>query len=149
LYGISAFTTDPIEKELIRPFFVSHGKIKRSITKGQYFTDLVQERVNLLKENNILGVCTDIRYAVYPKDEIFWLKQVNGGKYIHINRFDKNGSKILGANPDEIENEKVLSKMADYTLNWASSDDFSYLCDTVSVQLKDLIVQIKSKYAKT
>jgi hypothetical protein len=43
--GISAFTTDPAEKDLIRPLMVAYGKIKRIQTKGQYWVGLIEPKV--------------------------------------------------------------------------------------------------------
>lgn len=140
-YGISAFTKIPREKEIIRPFFVTHGKVKRNLSNGTYWTGLVQERVNKIKEEGLIPVCTDIRYNLYLNDEYYWLKEVNEGVYIHVNRF-LDGNKIPPANEEEKENTVKLEKLADYRLNWETSNDFNYLCDVVSLQLKDLIQKI-------
>ena len=145
-YGISAFTKIPSEKEILRYCFLSHGKIKRLLTKGTYWTGLIQERVDDIINDGLIPVCTDIRYAQYPEDEIFWLKNKNDGIYIHINRFNSDGSRIESNIKDEIEQEKILEKHADFRLNWQTSADKTYLEDTVKIQLKDLISGIKTKY---
>ena len=138
-YGISAFTKDPKEKEIIRPFFVVHGKIKRTQTKGKYWTSLVQNRVDEIIKNNLIPFCTDIRYAFYAEDEIFWLKTVNNGIYIHINRYDENGVKMCGINDEEKEQEKLIERYADYKVNWPTSKDLNFLTDIVKIQLKPIL----------
>jgi hypothetical protein len=145
-YGVSAFTRNPQEKELIRPIFVAHGKIKRIQHMGQYWTSLVQDRINDIIRNNLIPVCTDIRYSTFPKDEIFWLKTFNQGVYIHVNRYSKDGLKIEPVNSDEKEQEIILEQYADYRLSWNTSDDLSYLEDVVKVQLKHLLDRINKKY---
>lgn len=142
-YGISAFTKDPKEKELIRPIFVAHGKIKRMQHHGTYWTGLVQKRVDDIVCDGLIPVCTDIRYAIFPEDEIFWLKNRNKGVYIHVNRFNADGSKIEPPNSDEQQQEKILEKYADFRLNWMTSNNFDYLCDIVKIQLSSLLKLIK------
>jgi hypothetical protein len=145
-YGISAFTKIPDEKELIRPIFVAHGKVKRKQCHGKYWTGLVQERVNDIIKEGLIPVCTDIRYSTYPEDEIFWLKTRNNGVYIHVNRYNLDGSKVEAANSDEKEQEVILQEYADFKLNWTTSPDFNYLCDTVKSQLSGLLKAIDAKY---
>ncbi len=145
-YGISAFTKDPKEKEIIRDCFVSHGKIMRKLTNGKYWTSLVQPIVEGYKKEGKLVICTDIRFAEFECDEINWLKEKNEGIYIHINRFKENGDKFSPINSEEERNEKVLSNKADFKLNWVTSSDENYLKDTISIQLKDLISKICPNY---
>jgi hypothetical protein len=145
-YGISAFTKDPKEKEIIRDCFVSHGKIMRKLSHGKYWTSLVQPIVDNYKNEGKLVICTDIRFAEFECDEINWLKEKNKGIYIHINRFGANGEKFLPINQEEEKNEKILKNKADFTLNWTTSDDQDYLKDTIILQLKDLIFNICPNY---
>lgn len=145
-YNISAFTKNPQEKEIIRPLFVIHGKIKRQISKNLYWTGLLQERINDLYSENIIPICTDIRFAESENDEIFWLKNINNGVYIHVNRFDKEGNKIKPANLEEEKNTAILEKMADFTLNWPTSNDLQFLEEIVRTQLSELLNMIIKKY---
>jgi hypothetical protein len=125
-YGISAFTKNPQKKEIIRPIFVAHGKIRRDMTKGTYWTGLAEERVNDIISRNLIPVCTDIRFAVHKEDEVFWLKNKHNGVYVHINRFNKDGSKVEAPNSEEKEQEKILEKHADFRLNWQTSSDINF-----------------------
>lgn len=145
-YGISAFTKNPKEKEIIRDFFVTHGKIMRNLSKGAYWTSKLQPIVDNYRQENKLVICTDIRYSEFECDEINWLKDKNKGIYIHINRFKQDGSKFLPINSDEAKNEKLLRNKADFTLNWMTSDDQNYLIDTIKLQLKDLLKNICPNY---
>lgn len=145
-YGISAFTKDAKEKEIVRDCFVSHGKIMRKLTQGKYWTSLVQPIVDNYRKEKKLVICTDIRFAEFESDEINWLKDKNQGIYIHINRFDSDGNKFLPVNQEEERNEKVLENKADFRLNWSTSEDFNYLTDTVKLQLKDLIIKLCPTY---
>ena len=142
-YGFSSFTKDSAQKELIRPLFVVHGKIKRQQTQGKYWYSLLQERVDDIIKDGLIPVCTDIRYNYYSEDEYYWLKTLNSGVYIHVNRFNKDGSRVEALNNEEKAQEKILENLADYRLNWSTSDDKNYLIDTVSIQLKDLLDKIK------
>lgn len=135
-YGISAFTKDSQEKEFIRPLMVTHGFLKRKETFGKYWTNLLQPKINNLLNENLVPIITDIRYNFYENDEVFWLKSVNNGVLIHVTRYDNTGIRIKPCNKDEEENEPKLIKMADFSLNWPSSNDDVFLSDLVKTQLR-------------
>jgi hypothetical protein len=145
-YGISAFTKNPAEKEIIRDCFVSHGKIMRKLSKGKYWTSLVQPIVDGYRKEGKLVICTDIRFAEFECDEINWLKEKNKGIYIHLNRFGNDGRKFSPINSEEERNEKILENKADFKLSWVSSSDENYLIDTIKLQLKDLLTKICPHY---
>lgn len=145
-YGISAFTKNPKEKEIVRNLFVSHGCIMRTLTNGKYWTSLLQPIVDTYKKEGKLVICTDIRFAEFEYDEINWLKEKNQGIYIHINRFKDDGSIFLPINHEEKNNEKILENKADFRLNWISSPDENYLIDVIKFQLKDLLEKICPQY---
>ncbi len=147
-YGISAFTKDPKEKEIIRPLFVIHGKIRRVLSRNKYWTNLLQERVDSLFTEGAIPVCTDIRFAESEEDEIHWLKNKNNGVYIHVNRYDKSGNRIPPANEEEERNTRILEKHADFTLNWQTTDDKQLREDIVRAQLDGLLKLIENKYGK-
>lgn len=138
-YGISAFTKNPKEKETIRPLMVVHGKIKRNLTFGKYWTSLLQQKIDLAIESGILPIVTDIRYCEFSEDEHFWAKNVNKATLIHVTRFDKDNNKIEPANQDEAENELKLILNAHATVVWPTTDNKEFLIDLVKVQLKDIL----------
>ena len=141
--GISAFTRDPKEKELIRPLFVDYGDIKRKQSKGTYWTGLLQSKIDNFLEDGGIPCVTDIRYDEYEgSDELDWIKR-NNGILIHVSRRE-DGLLIQPANEREKYNDPRLLKRADFKLVWNTSNDSSYLFDCVSLQLSGLISKIKT-----
>lgn len=141
-YGISVFTKNPLEKEIIRPIMVSHGKVKRTLSRGKYFTDIAQKRLDENIKNNILTIVTDIRYIFYETDEVGWLKD-NKGLLVYIKRVNPDGTIIPPANSDEKENNEKIELIANYYLTWPTTEDLNVRKDCVSLQLKDLIKKLK------
>jgi hypothetical protein len=137
-YGISSFTKDTKEKSLIGELMVIHGKIKRKQTNGTYFTNLAQNILNNNIKENILTVCTDIRYCQYNEDEIYWLNK-NNGVLIYIERVNQDGSIVPPANNDELENNIRISPEANFKLRWPTTDNLEIRKDCVLKQLNGLI----------
>ena len=71
-----------------------------------------------------------MRYADYPKDETYWLKEELGGKLVHISQY-KIESRLNGevkifrppVNEEERRNEPMLEEEADYILQWEFNTD--------------------------
>lgn len=143
-YGINIFTKDYKEKEIIRPIMVSHGKIRRTLSQGRYFTDIAQKRLKENIEDGILSIVTDIRYMFYQTDEVDWLKS-NNGLLVYIERINQDGSIVPPANEDERENNEKIKLIADYTLRWPTTDNLDIRSDCVSIQLHNLIERIKNE----
>ncbi len=140
-YGISAFTKDSKEKEIIRPLMVAHGKIKRSLSNGTYFTSIAQKRLDENIKDNILNFVTDIRYMYYETDEVSWLRE-NKGLLVYIERVLSDGQIVQPANEDERENNEKIKKIADYKLVWPTTENEQIRIDYVKIQLKQLIEKI-------
>jgi len=64
------------EKNRVRNLLVFYGGIKRYETKGEYWTNKAQKKVDGCRGTPII---TDIRYAEYENDEVHWLKHKNVG----------------------------------------------------------------------
>lgn len=143
-YNLSVFTKDIKEKTLIRGILVEHGRIKRTITHGRYFIDLIDKKVKESISNGILPILTDIRYATHHDDEVGWLKS-NNGLLIHIERILSDGQLIGPANADESENDPKIKQIADYHLKWPTTDNIHIREDCVKLQLKDLLERIISE----
>ncbi len=141
-YGISSFTIKKEEKEIIRPLMVCHGKIKRQLTNGKYFTSIAQGKVDENNRNGAITFITDIRYSAYSEDELQWLRK-NDGVLVFIERFDSDGQIIPPANDDEKENNIKLKKSADYQLKWITTPDLSVRKDCVYTQLSELIHKLE------
>ncbi len=143
-YGISSFTKDPKEKEIVRGLMLSHGKAKRILSHGTYWTGLVEPQIKEAKENGELVCITDIRYAnpEYHNDELNWLKQKNNGLLIHIQRTLSNGQVLKPTIEDEVKFDPILKQNADYHLKWLTVSDLCVLEDTVKLQLTPLLDRI-------
>ena len=119
--GISAFSDNVDEKKIIRPLLVEYGRCKRVQSDGKYWTGLLEKSIN--KDSNDIDIAfvTDVRYALYNEDEIFWLQNDMEGELIHISQYrDINGSRayLPSPNGDESENDPILRKHADLFFEW-------------------------------
>jgi hypothetical protein len=100
-------------------------------SQGQHWTSMLEKEIlSYLSENpDATAVVTDIRYDYYPKDEVQWLKSLNG-VFVHIRRYlrDEEASSPMGMydrriyveppNDDERENDPKLIKAANYKVEW-------------------------------
>ena len=116
-FGIDPTNCSPSEKELVRPILVAYGAVKRKQTTGTYWTSKLTEKA-LEYSSDSLVVITDIRYAEYDQDELFWLKEVLGGHLTFIKKRFADGTYNPPANSDEEVNNKKLFKKADYIIEW-------------------------------
>lgn len=113
-FGISPFTIDREKKSLIRPILVETARVKRIVSKGTYYTSLLEPRVNQCFFDNKIPIISDIRYAEYEEDEVFWIKN-NRGIIIHVER-----DGVTPPNQDEAKNDPIIKKMADIKIKWHS-----------------------------
>jgi hypothetical protein len=88
------------------------GKYTRS--NGSYFIDQFK------LEENCVNIIPDIRYAEYPKDELFWLKNEMKGLSIFIER-----EEIFDANETEKINNKLIKEITDFNLKWGRLNENS------------------------
>lgn len=132
-YGVDIFTCSREIKDLLRPILVTHGKFKRISSQGRFWTEALQGDIkNYLNLNpSNIAVISDIRYNLYPKDEVYWLKNEMDGVLVHISRwYDDEEEGDLGGrfftvkhyveppNQDEKENDPKLISGADYKISW-------------------------------
>ena len=111
--GLSPFTKDPKEKEIIRPFLVTYGThIRRKLNPNCWIDRINKKAKNLISEG-IVPIVTDVRYP----NEADWIHSL-GGKVIHISRFG-----IEPINTEERENDPILKNKADETLSWQTFGD--------------------------
>ena len=122
-YGIDILRCSLEEKNRVRDFLVFYGGIKRYETKGTYWTDKAQKKVNACKGTPVI---TDIRYAEYKSDEVNWLKKQNKGTLLHIKKYcelETFGPHVRRIyfdppNEDEARNDPKLLEKADYCIEW-------------------------------
>lgn len=120
-FGFSSFTENDNEKSIIRPILVAFGGAKRNETKGAFWTQILEDRINKDSQCEV-AIITDLRYAeLGPMDEAFWLKR-KGGKLIHVTRLE-GGKPLRYVNDDEARNDVVVKEMADFKLEWSSFID--------------------------
>jgi hypothetical protein len=127
-YGIDILNCSLEEKNKVRDFLVFYGGIKRYESKGTYWTDKAQKKIDASKH---ISVVTDIRYAEYENDEIHWIKATNKGVLVHIRKyceietFGPHMKRVYfdPPNEDERRNDPKLMEKADYSIEWPHVED--------------------------
>ena len=117
LYGIDSYSCSREEKDIIRPFLVAHGEIKRKLSEGKHWTGLLNKELDSEKVN----IITDVRYSEYKDDEVGWLKNEANGVLIHLSRYEtKNGKRVYikAINQSEKKNDPIMRKKSDFALSW-------------------------------
>jgi hypothetical protein len=137
-FGFSAFTQVPEEKTLIRPMFVWYGDAQRKRTGGRYWINKAQEVINHTDFD--FYIITDVRYAHYTQDEIYWLQEELNGVVCHISKWTPMPiSSLRGeyacpqafkeyvqpANDHEALNDPKIKALADYKVDWKHVDGVS------------------------
>ena len=103
LYGIDSFNCTREEKNVIRPFLVSHGEIKRNLSDGRHWIDKLTKEL----ESEKINIITDIRFNKYEKDE------------------DVNGERVFmpPGNDTERINDPLVKEAADFKLAWKTQKE--------------------------
>jgi dephospho-CoA kinase len=117
LYGIDSTNCTREEKDIIRPFLVSHGEIKRNLSNGRHWVEKITEELAPEKIN----IITDVRFNKYEKDEVFWLKKEINGVLIHVSRYEEvDGERVFmpPANDTEAVNDPLVKRDADFKFYW-------------------------------
>jgi len=127
-YGIDSQTCTREEKEIIRPFLVFHGTLKRQASEGRYWIEKLRD--NLIKDKfNGFKIVTDIRYDEYENDEVSWLKNELNGILVHVSQYEiKSGGSGLNchtgqyfraaANSEEERNDPIIKEKSDFQIEW-------------------------------
>ena len=106
--GISAFTENTEEKEIIRPLLVTYGThIRRKLNKNCWI-DKIDEMVKNFISENIITFVTDVRF----ENEIDWIHDL-GGLSVHISR-----DGITPPNEEELKNDPRLKQLSSLKLHW-------------------------------
>lgn len=104
--GISAFTSDDSEKEIIRPFLVAYGSnVRRKINPNCWIECI--ERAIMGNKKDTIYVLTDVRYP----NELDWIES-QGGLSIHVSR-----DGVLPANSEEEANDPILKSRSNLRIS--------------------------------
>ena len=148
--GMDVFTEDTREKNIIRPLLVAYGDVMRKLSNGTYWTNKVEQRIK--KSNADVAIITDIRYDIYPEDELYWVQRKMNGLLIHITKYEMSEApskrrvttskpvKIYNAAPNEHEmlNNPKLQAGANYSFEW---EDCTKNLNGMSLQSHPYIVE--------
>jgi hypothetical protein len=124
--GINVWTSDPVEKTLIRPFMVWYGCTQRQLSNGTYWINRVAKKINESKVD--VAIVTDVRF----ENEMRWLQQTMEGRLIHVSKFAWGitgvAPKVSGSqrikmfveppNEEERANDPKMKMGADYIVEW-------------------------------
>jgi len=153
--GISAYTSDPNEKLLIRPMLVWYGDVQRKRTNGRYWIDLAKKSIQ--ETNYDYYIITDVRYDAYEKDELYFLKNEVSGTLCHISKYKltrtQDGSSISiqkefvkPANEHETKNDPKIRAGADHVVEWADEGNMSELELLYNPTLNEHVNQFIEKF---
>lgn len=146
-HNIDVFWCSPKEKEIFRPIIIKYAEEKRKNTNGKYFWKALYNSINIEYDNqnryldNKIAVITDIRFAEYKNDELWFLKEKLGGKLIYVRKYILNNGKkeYVSTNiKQELENAPKLKEAADFIVDWehANEKQCSLLVDKVIRKFK-------------
>ena len=127
--GISAFTNDNKEKEIIRPLLVTYGTHIRRKLNPRCWIEKIEPKLKNSKDKDVFFI-TDVRF----KNEIDWVHDM-GGLSIHITR-----QGIFPPNEDEKQNDPILKKTSKAKISWGN------LSEENLVEIKTEIHNIIQKY---
>ena len=106
--GISAFTEDSKEKEIIRPFLVTYGTgIRRKLDQNCWIKSIQDKVVSKLNEGFYVFI-TDVRF----KNEAEWVS-INGGLITHVTR-----EGVKPANHEEHKQYHFYKPFINYHIKW-------------------------------
>lgn len=129
-YNIDPTNCSREDKEKIRDFLVAHGTTKRHASEGRHWVKKLQPQIENIKDNYDYLFVSDLRYADYPKDEVYWLKEELQGPLVHVSQYSLEPMpyeviKVFRnpANQEESRNDPKLLERADFKLKWEYNTD--------------------------
>jgi hypothetical protein len=137
------------EKDVFRPMLVWYGGVKRKQTQGRYWIEMLQKDIETSEAD--INIITDIRYSVYDKDEVYWIKNEMNGTLIHLSKYSFLGVKtnrfqqpqqkkvyVEAANDQEMINDPIVKRNSDIQIEWEDASSRTH--DMYSLALKDQIL---------
>jgi len=132
--GISAFTDDTEQKNIIRPLLVFWGTEFRGAMNQTVWLDKVTEQMT---DPEIVYVVSDVRFT-YEADAL----RNMGAHMIHLERLE-DGKMIPPANEYERKNNKIISKQCDQTITWETlptyNEKLNYIENTQYQQIRNYV----------
>lgn len=130
--GISAFTQNSGEKDIIRPLLVAYGKAMRLKSEGTYWTSQLTCPVKVSEDLGHVPIVTDVRYQFYKEDEYTWIANKLKGTLVHVSRYsidEATGKKIFvePPNADEAQFDPIMKELAHYRIEWPTTENFGSL----------------------
>ena len=145
-HGIDVVNCSTESKNKVRDLLVFYGSLKRFQSKGSYWTNIVQNKINNCPSNPVI---TDIRYAEFENDEVDWLKGKNKGILVHIRKyweteglFEMQRHYFEPPNEDEKTNDPKLRSKADYHIEWP------HIEDQTTKQIEDTLRPFAKEFAE-
>lgn len=150
-YGIDILNCPIEEKEMLREFLVFHGKMKRIKSQGKHWTGMLEPEIRY-GEGFDVAIITDVRYDIFPEDELSWVKDHMSGAVVHVTRYaiksvprSENqlvhgrwvnvqvpGTRVTSfeyvkaPNADEALNDPRLESKSDFKIQWNTGDIEQY-----------------------
>ena len=121
-YGIDIFDCTPTEKEICRPSIIKFAKERREATAGQHWWKLLQSDLDTALEQVI--VITDARFAFYPNDEHYFIKEICHGMLIHLRKYDEvDGERVYHdkTNEEEDFNDPLIKAASNIKYEWPTT----------------------------
>jgi hypothetical protein len=138
-YGISTYTEDTDEKEIIRDILVCHGETMKKVHGKTIWADLIIDNIKKSKEN-FFPIISDVRFDF----EAERLKK-EGGAVIHI-------SKMGNQPPNDIEakNDPLVKAVSDIAHTWPEYEPNDMdECYGHAQILWQMLIQSNEKWQKT
>ncbi len=125
-YNVDILNCTRDEKDLVRNDIVLFAKQKRLDSCGKFWTDILTKKI---QESSAKYICiTDIRHNYFSKDEVFWLKNILGGKLVDISSyFPSSGKFVQPPNGEEEFHYPEVKAAADYYVMWPKVSDIKVL----------------------
>lgn len=129
--GISSFTEDEEEKNIIRPFLTFWGIDFRRKRDPDVWIKMLLPSL----EGKKVWIITDLRF----ENELDWVIS-NSGIPIFLQRIDENNELIEPANIHEQMNNNILLTKIDYKFCWDTIDDSQKLMEEVQNFLNHILI---------
>lgn len=103
-YGISAWTENTEEKNIIRPLLVAHGCQKRVQTNGTYWIEKIQHALDTIHFGEDVVFVSDCRFP----NEADWVHE-NGGWFVHVKKYSMQDAYWVNQPTYQVDTSKIVS----------------------------------------